>query len=40
MPTNPKVKAAPDGLIFVDVARYLDEGERWTRLFRETFSTR
>ena len=38
VPTNPKVKAVPDGLIFVDVARYLDEGEKWTRLFKETFA--
>ncbi len=40
VPTNPKVKPAPPGLIFVDVARYLDEGEKWTRLFRETFTVR
>ena len=40
VPTNPKVKAAPAGLLFVDVARYLDEGEKWTRLFKETFAAR
>jgi iron(III) transport system substrate-binding protein len=40
VPTNPKVKPAPDGLIFVDVARYLEEGEKWTRLFRATFAVR
>jgi len=40
VPTNPKVKAAPDGLIFVDLPRFMDEGSRWTRLFRETFTVR
>jgi len=38
VPTNPKVRPAPDGLIFVDLPRFLDEGEKWTRLFRETFA--
>src|SRR5690349_4929522 len=38
--TNPKVKPLPPGLIFVDVARFLDEGEKWTRLFQETFTVR
>ncbi len=38
VPTNPKVKAPPDGLVFVDLPRYMDEGEKWTRLFRETFT--
>jgi hypothetical protein len=40
VPTNPKIKAAPTGLIFVDLPRFMDEGARWTRLFRETFSVR
>ena len=40
VPSNPSVKPAPDGLIFVDLARFLDEGEKWTRLFRDTFSVR
>jgi iron(III) transport system substrate-binding protein len=40
VPTNPKVKAAPPGLIFVDLVRFMDDGEKWTRLFRETFSVR
>jgi len=40
VPTNPAVKAAPPGLIFVDLPRFMDEGEKWTRLFRETFSGR
>jgi iron(III) transport system substrate-binding protein len=40
VPTNPKVKAAPAGLIFVDLPRFMDEGGKWTRLFRETFTVR
>ena len=40
VPTNPKVKAAPPGLIFVDLPRFMDEGGKWTRLFRETFTVR
>ena len=40
VPTNPKVKAAPDGLIFVDLPRFMDEGAKWTRLFRDTFTVR
>lgn len=40
VPTSPKVKAAPPGMIFVDLPRFMDEGEKWTRLFRDTFTTR
>jgi hypothetical protein len=40
IPTNPKVKAPPDGMIFADLQRYMDEGAKWSRLFRETFATR
>ena len=40
VPTNPKVKPAPAGMIFVDLPRFMDEGEKWTRLFRETFASR
>jgi iron(III) transport system substrate-binding protein len=40
IPTNPKVKAPPDGMIFVDLPRYMDEGTKWSRLFRDTFATR
>jgi hypothetical protein len=40
VPTNPKVKAAPDGLIFVDLPRFMDEGAKWTKLFRDTFTVR
>jgi iron(III) transport system substrate-binding protein len=38
VPTNPKVKAAPNNLIFVDLPKFMDEGEKWTRLFKETFA--
>jgi iron(III) transport system substrate-binding protein len=38
VPTNPKVKAPPQDLIFVDLPKYLDQGEKWTKLFKETFS--
>jgi iron(III) transport system substrate-binding protein len=38
VPTNPKVRAPPQGMIFVDLPKYMDEGEKWTRLFKETFS--
>ena len=40
VPTNPKVKAPPEGLIFVDLPKFMDEGAKWTRLFRETFAAR
>jgi len=40
VPTNPTIKPAPPGLIFVDLPRFIDEGEKWTRLFRETFTAR
>jgi iron(III) transport system substrate-binding protein len=35
--TNPKVKALPPDLIFVDLPKYLDEGAKWTKLFQDTF---
>ncbi len=38
MPTNAKVKAPPAGLVLLDPARALDEGNKWTRLFREIFA--
>lgn len=37
VPTNPSVKAAPKNLIFVDIPKFLDEGDKWNRLFKETF---
>jgi iron(III) transport system substrate-binding protein len=35
--TDPRVKPLPKDLIFVDLPKFLDEGEKWTRLFQETF---
>ncbi len=37
VPTDPRVKALPKDLIFVDLPRYLDEGEKWSKLFEDTF---
>jgi ABC-type Fe3+ transport system substrate-binding protein len=37
VPTNRKVQEPPQGLIFVDIPQFLDHGERWTKLFKETF---
>jgi iron(III) transport system substrate-binding protein len=37
VPSNRKVKEPPPGLVFVDSARLLDEGDQWTRLFRSIF---
>ena len=38
VPTNRAVKEPPPGLTLVDVGKYLDEGDRWTKLFKETFA--
>jgi len=40
VPTDPRVKAPPKDLIFVDLPKFLDEGEKWTKLFQETFVNR
>jgi iron(III) transport system substrate-binding protein len=37
VPTDPRVKAPPKDLIFVDLPKYLDEGEKWNKLFQDTF---
>jgi iron(III) transport system substrate-binding protein len=37
VPTDPKVKQPPKDLILVDLDKYLDESEKWTKLFNETF---
>jgi iron(III) transport system substrate-binding protein len=37
VPTDPRVKPLPKNLIFVDLPKFLDEGEKWTKLFQETF---
>jgi iron(III) transport system substrate-binding protein len=38
VPTNRTVKEPPPGLAFVDVAKFLDEGDKWTKLFKEIFA--
>jgi iron(III) transport system substrate-binding protein len=40
VPTDPKIKPVPNDLIFVDLPKFLDEGEKWGRLFKETFVER
>jgi iron(III) transport system substrate-binding protein len=37
VPTDPRAKALPKDLIFVDLPKFLDEGEKWAKLFQETF---
>jgi iron(III) transport system substrate-binding protein len=37
VPTDPRVKAPPKDMIFVDLPKFLDEGEKWTTLFQQTF---
>jgi iron(III) transport system substrate-binding protein len=37
VPTDPRAKALPKDMIFVDLPKYLDEGEKWTKLFQDTF---
>jgi iron(III) transport system substrate-binding protein len=39
-PSNFKVKAPPPGLIFINAAKLLDEGDRWTKLYKEIFVNR
>ena len=38
VPTNPKAGQTPKDLIFVDLPKFLDEGEKWTKLFKDTFA--
>jgi iron(III) transport system substrate-binding protein len=35
--TDPRVKPLPKDLIFVDLPKLLDEGDKWTKLFQDTF---
>jgi iron(III) transport system substrate-binding protein len=39
-PVNPKIRPVPEGLALIDVARFLDEGEKWTRLYASIFSAK
>jgi iron(III) transport system substrate-binding protein len=40
VPTNPKAGELPPNLIFVDLPKLMDEGEKWNKLFNETFAPR
>jgi iron(III) transport system substrate-binding protein len=37
VPTNRTVQPPPPDLVFVDAAKFIDEGEKWTKLFKEIF---
>jgi iron(III) transport system substrate-binding protein len=39
VPTNRTVQEPPPGLILVDAAKFLDEGDKWAKLFKETFAS-
>jgi iron(III) transport system substrate-binding protein len=39
VPTNRTVREPPPGLAFVDVAKFLDQGDKWTKLFKEIFAS-
>jgi iron(III) transport system substrate-binding protein len=39
VPTNRSVQELPSGLTFVDVAQFLDQGDKWTKLFKEIFAS-
>jgi iron(III) transport system substrate-binding protein len=39
VPTNRAVQEPPPGLTFVDVAQFLDQGDKWTKLFKEIFAS-
>ncbi len=39
VPTNRTVQEPPPGLAFVDVAKFLDEGDKWTKRFKEIFAS-
>ena len=38
VPTNRTVQELPPGLTFVNVARFLDQEDKWTKLFKATFA--
>jgi iron(III) transport system substrate-binding protein len=40
VPTNPRIKAPPAGLVFIDIPKFMDQQEKWTRLFQATFAAR
>jgi len=38
LPVNPKVRPLPENLALIDVAKFLDEGDRWTKLYASIFT--
>ena len=38
VPTNPKAGPVPKDLVFVDLPRFMTEGQKWTKLFNDTFA--
>jgi iron(III) transport system substrate-binding protein len=40
VPTNLRVKAPLPDLLFIDMAKFMDQQAKWTRLFQETFAAR
>jgi iron(III) transport system substrate-binding protein len=38
VPTNRTVQELPPGISFVDVAQFLDQEDKWTKLFKQTFA--
>ncbi len=37
LPVNPKIMPIPPGLVFLDPAKFIDEGDHWRQLYREIF---
>jgi iron(III) transport system substrate-binding protein len=37
VPTNRRIQPPPPGLTLINAGRFLDESEKWTKLFNETF---
>jgi iron(III) transport system substrate-binding protein len=40
LPVNPKVRPMPDNLALIDAAKFLDESERWTKLYASIFTAK
>ncbi len=38
VPVNPKIRPMPENLALIDVAKFLDDGERWTKLYASIFT--
>ena len=38
VPVNPKIRPMPENLALIDVAKFLDDGERWTKLYAAIFT--